>query len=70
MGDTTAAEILKVMLTRQKKHRIYVKRELMKRENKISGYIIGSGIDDSTTSIIVAMHGCGSIGNLIFLLMS
>jgi len=56
-GGTTAAEMLKDVLERQKKQRVSAERELKKAEKKSSGHIIGGGLDVTTV-------GGGGIGGL------
>lgn len=57
-GGTTAAEMLKDVLERQKKQRVSAERELMKAEKKSSGHINGSGEDVNG----VGVGGIGGVG--------
>jgi len=61
-GGTTAAEMLKDVLERQKKQRVSAERELMKAEKKSSGHIIGGGIDDANIGGIGGGSHCGAMG--------
>lgn len=61
-GGTTAAEMLKDVLERQKKQRVSAERELMKAEKKSSGHIIGGGMDDSNIGGIGGGSHCGVMG--------
>lgn len=65
-GGTTAAEMLKDVLERQKKQRVSAERELKKAEKKSSGHIIG-GVDDATSGGIGGigvMNQCGEMGGM------
>jgi len=61
-GGTTAAEMLKDVLERQKKQRVSAERELMKAEKKSSGHIIGGGLD--VTTVGGGGVGVGGLNNV------